>query len=291
MGLICGKNDVHATEEYFNGKVVWVTGASGGLGEALSVTLCRIARPKALILSARRAAELSRVQKQCQELRPDVQVKVLPLDLNDITGLKSASQQALQFCGQVDVLINNGGQGFRDLAINTSIDVDRMVMNVNYFSGVALVKALLPGWMERSAGHVVQISSVQGFFGLPGRTAYAASKHASHGFYDSLRSEVADSGISVTIVAPGYIKTDFSNNAARGSGETYPEGHADRGLPPEVCALQILGGTAKHCQEIVPAELNARLARYLRTLCPSVLFWYMRRRARKERHVLSQGAE
>merc|ERR1719296_330396 len=99
MGSLCGKSDVQATEEYFNGKVVWITGASGGLGEAIAVTLCRSARPKGVILSARRTAELNRVQSQLLELRPDLQVKVVPLDLNDLSCLPAASEEAIKLCG------------------------------------------------------------------------------------------------------------------------------------------------------------------------------------------------
>jgi len=158
-----------------------------------------------------------------------------------------------------------------------------MMMNVNYFSGVALVKALLPDWLASSSGHVVQIASVQGYFGLPGRTAYSATKHAAMGFYDSLRAEVADNGISVTMVAPGYIATQHSENAAHGSGGKYPEGHTSKGVPPEVMAPQILAATARGRSEFVPAALDAKIARILRQLWPSGLFYVMRRRARKER--------
>merc|ERR1712014_537004 len=96
-------------------------------------------------------------------------------------------------------------------------------------------KALMPSWLTAGRGHVTQIASVQGFFGLPGRTAYSAAKHAAVGFYDSLRAEVADQGIKVTTVCPGYIKTGHSVNAVRSGGE-YPEGHTSKGVPPEILA-------------------------------------------------------
>mmetsp|Transcript_107704 Transcript_107704/g.301641 ORF Transcript_107704/g.301641 Transcript_107704/m.301641 type:complete len:161 (+) Transcript_107704:2-484(+) len=157
-------------------------------------------------------------------------------------------------------------------------------MNVNYFSGVALVKALLPAWLERCEGHIVQISSVQGFFGMPGRSAYAATKHAIFGFYDSLRAEVADSGIVVTMVAPGYIKTRHSQNAKRGNGGEYPEGDIlQKGVPPEVMAPEILAGAARKVPEIVPAAWDAKAAHILRCVFPAALFGIMQRRARRER--------
>merc|ERR1719433_517988 len=163
-------------------------------------------------------------------------------------------------------------------------------MNVDFFSGVALTKALLPAWMEMRSGHVVQISSVQGFFGLPGRTAYSAAKHAAVGFYDSLRAELADAGIAVTTVCPGYIRTGHSMNAVKGSGRGYPEGHTNKGVPPNALAQEALASIARGCPELISAALDARLARLLRSLCPRLLFWVMRRRARKELRERQVGA-
>eukprot|EP00439_Symbiodinium_sp_Y106_P065225 s254_g10.t1 len=221
MGLLVGARhgkDMAVMEEYFSDKVVWVTGASAGFGEALCVALCQAAKPGGLILSARRKDELERVRLRCLELLPDVKTEVLPLDLSDLSRLQPAAEQAKGLFGRVDVLVNNGGVGFRGLGQETSIETDQHVMNVDFFSGVILLKALLPDWLRRRSGHVVQISSVQGFFGLPGRTAYAAAKHAAVGFYDSLRAEVADNGIAVTTVCPGYIATEHARNAARSDG-------------------------------------------------------------------------
>lgn len=287
----CGKGNDRVIAEYFDGKVVWVTGASGGLGEALCLAVCRLARPKGLILSARTRPELERVRRQCLELRPEARAEVLPLDLTEVDALPSAAERALQvFGGRIDVLINNGGRGFRDAAAKTGLDVDRMMMDVNYFSGVALTKALLPAWLQARHGHVVQISSIQGFIGLPGRTAYSATKHAAIGFYDSLRAEVADSGISVTVVAPGYIETNHSQNAASGSGAHYPAGHVSKATSPHVMAPQILAAVGRRRAEFIPAGVKERLAAWIRLLCPPLFFSIMRRRARKEHRELAMGA-
>lgn len=285
MGLValCSRRKyAESVKAYFSGKVIWVTGASGGLGEALCVELCRVAEPRGLVLSARREAELERVKGLCLDLRPNVEVLVLPLDLCAVDTLQESAQKAMQTFGLVDVLVNNGGVGFRGVASETSLELDKQVMNIDFFSGVALMKSLLPAWLAAQSGHVVQISSVQGFFGLPGRTAYSAAKHAAVGFYDSLRAEVEDSGISVTTVCPGYIKTGHSLNAVHSSSGGYPEGHTSKGVPPESLAREILVAVSNRRQELVSAALDARLARLLRTLCPQLLFWVMRRRARKE---------
>ena len=282
MGAVLGKCDSAEIQAYFRKKVVWVTGASGGFGEALCLALCQRAEPEGLIISARRKEELQRVKSRCQEVLPSAKVEVLPLDLEETSALAAAAEKAKAYFGRVDILINNGGVGFRGLGQETTIEVDQRVMNIDFFSGVALVKALLPDWLHRQQGHVVQVSSVQGFFGLPGRTAYAAAKHAAVGFYDSLRAEVDDNGISVTTVCPGYIATGHSQNALRGEGVTYPEGHTSKGVLPELLAPKVLAAVARKQPELVPAAVDARLARLLRTCCPNLLFWIMRRRARKE---------
>mmetsp|Transcript_42315 Transcript_42315/g.75818 ORF Transcript_42315/g.75818 Transcript_42315/m.75818 type:complete len:282 (-) Transcript_42315:102-947(-) len=278
MGLLAGARhkDIAVMEEYFSDKVVWVTGASAGFGEALCIALCQAARPGGLILSARRQDELERVRSRCLTLSPDLRTEVLPLDLSDIGRLQSAAEQAKSLFGRVDVLVNNGGVGFRGLGHETSIETDQHVMNVDFFSGVVLLKALLPDWLQRQSGHVVQISSVQGFFGLPGRTAYAAAKHAAVGFYDSLRAEVADNGIAVTTVCPGYIATEHGRNAARSRG-VEQVGVEVKGVAPDVLAPKVLAAIARRKAELVPAALNARAARLLRTLFPSLFFSIMRR--------------
>lgn len=284
MGLgASAARDAKDIEAYFEGKVVWVTGASGGLGEALCLALAKGARPLGLVLSARRSDELERVKKACLEANPQMKAAVLPLDLADVGSLAAVAEKASALYGRVDVLVNNGGVGFRGLACETGVDLDKRVMDIDYFSGVALVKALLPKWLEDGQGHVVQISSVQGFFGLPGRTAYAAAKHAAVGFYDSLRAEVEDAGVTVTLVGPGYIKTNHSTNAAHDANVKYPEGHTSKGVEPEVLALQILGAAGRKVPEMLPAAIDAKVATVLRCIAPRLLFWIMNRRAKKER--------
>jgi len=282
MGGIFGKSDAMAVQEYFCEKIVWVTGASSGFGRALCLALCQQAQLGGLILSARRVDELERVKSKCLEMSPGLRVEVVALDLAEISALPAVARQAQGLFGKIDILVNNAGVGFRGLGQETSVEVDQRIMNIDFFGGVALVKAVLPDWLLRRSGHVVQVSSVQAFFGLPGRTAYAAAKHAAVGFYDSLRAEVEESGIYVTTICPGYIQTEHSQNALKGEGVKYPEGHTSKGVPPEVLAPKVLAAIARRQAELVPAALDARVARLLRTMCPGVLFWIMKKRARKE---------
>jgi len=287
MGVF-GASDEAVVKEYFNNKVVWVTGASAGLGEALALELCSCASLSGLVISARRETELQRVRKRCLELKPNFEIHVVPLDLAKLDTIPGVVEEAKKLAGRIDILYNNGGIGCRGLTSDLSLETDQMVMNVNYLSGVTLVKALLPGWIERGFGHVIPVSSVQGYFSIPGRTAYAASKHACHGFYDCLRAEVAHQGISVTLVAPGYIKTSFASNAAEGVGGKYPEGHASDAIPADTLAKQMITATARRTEEMMPASTKIKLARYARCMCPGALFWYMRKRAAKERKKLEE---
>jgi dehydrogenase/reductase SDR family protein 7B len=148
---------------------------------------------------------------------------------------------------------------------------------------ISHTQAVLPSMLERGSGRVVVVSSVQGKFGLPFRSSYAASKHALHGWFDSLRAEVADSGITVTIVCPGYVATNFSLGAVRGDGTAH--GRMDEttasGMSPDALARRILAATATGVTEIITGDLQARAAVVLRALFPEMLAGILAKRARK----------
>lgn len=146
---------------------------------------------------------------------------IQPLDLSDLNSIAGKVQEVLEVHGAIDILVNNGGISVRGDALSTAIDVDIRIMLVNYFGTVALTKACLPSMMARKEGRIVSISSVQGKFAIPHRSAYSASKHALQAFSDSLRAEVAKDNIKVTLVSPGYINTALSLNALTGSGAQY----------------------------------------------------------------------
>lgn len=220
----------------FKDKVVWVTGASSGIGEHLSYEFARSGAY--LILSARNSKNLHRVQSLCKDPR---RVKVLPLDLEKFNDLSDKATEAIELWGRVDVLINNGGISQRSLTVNTIIDVDDRLMKINYLGAVALTKALLPHWLEKNEGHVVTVTSMVGKFGTPMRSSYSATKHALHGFMDSMRAELPTS-IKVQLVCPGFVKTNVSVNALIGDGST--QGTMDKatanGIPVETFALKML---------------------------------------------------
>lgn len=218
-------------------KRVWITGASSGIGEALAREFHRAGAK--LILSARREDELKRVQAECGG---EASASILPLDVTATAELVQKAQVALQVFGGIDILVNNAGVTQRSLVKDTELDVYRRLMEVNFFGAVALTKAVLPSMIEHKSGHIVVISSLVGKFGTPLRSGYAAAKHALHGFFDSLRAEVGKDGIRVTLVCPGYIRTDISLQALRGDGSLHNkmDSGQEKGMPVERCAQEIL---------------------------------------------------
>ena len=249
-----------------NDRRVWITGASSGIGEALACAFHQVGAR--LILSARRADELSRVQGRCGG---EGQAKVLPLDVTNSADLPDQARTALQMFGGIDVLVNNAGVTQRSLVKDTELDVYRKLMEVNFFGAVALTKAVLPAMMEARHGNIVVISSLVGKFGTPLRSGYAAAKHALHGFFDSLRAEVSRYGIKVMLVCPGYIRTDISLTALRGDGGLHGKmdsGQA-RGMPVEKCAAQILKAMARGKEEIYVGQRDKYIV-YLKRFFPGM---------------------
>lgn len=266
------------------GKVVMITGASSGLGEALAHVFyssgCR------LILSSRRKPELERVKAALMSKHPTVPTHppvVLPLDVTDLNAVPSEVQKVLKIHGKIDVLVNNAGISYRGEVVHTNVDVDIKVMLCNYFGQIALTKAVLPSMLERRSGHVICISSVQGRIAIPYRSAYAASKHALQAWCDTSRAELAEHNIKITVVSPGYIKTALSLNAVTGSGETYGvmDENTEQGFTPEYVAEEVMKALLQEASEVTVAPFTPKAAILLRSLFPSVYFWLMRKRAKK----------
>ena len=203
----------------FQNKVVWITGASSGIGEAVSIAFN--AAGATVLISSRRQEELERVKMVCPF--PE-KVYIFPLDLTQPSSIQSATVEVLSKF-EIDVLFNNGGISQRSLTSETSIENDRKIFEVNYFGHVQMTKAILPQMLNRRSGHIVTVSSLTGKWGFFLRSAYAASKHALHGFFDSLRMEVEDLGIHVTLITPGFIATEISKHALDKSGN--PSGEMD----------------------------------------------------------------
>lgn len=256
----------------FQDRVIWLTGASSGIGEALAYALARAGAR--LVLSSRRAEELERVRGRCE--RPDDHL-ALPLDLMRPETFATAVAAVVKRFGRIDVLLNNGGVSQRGLAADTTPEIERMLMEVNYFGPVGLTKAVLPTLRAQRAGTIVVVSSVMGYLGTPGRSTYAAAKHALHGYFDSLRAEVWRDGVRVMLACPGYVRTAVSANALGPRGETRaPTAESHRtGISAERCAAVILRGLATGREEIyIGREVYAI---YLQRLVPRLVSKVMRR--------------
>ncbi|KAM7372210.1 hypothetical protein PAMP_009393 [Pampus punctatissimus] len=267
--------------------VVVITGASSGLGkECARVFHAAGAR---LVLCGRDAARLQQVVEELTASSTDTQRQThtpstVIFDLADTQSVDRAAEEILRCYGQVDVLINNAGISYRGNILDTHISVQRDVMETNYFGPVALTQALLPSMVRRCSGHVVVISSVQGKIAIPYRSAYAASKHATQAYFDCLRAEVERYRISVSVISPGYIRTNLSVNAVTGDGSKY--GVLDKttamGRDPRDVAQEVLRAVRQRSKDVVLAGPLPTLAIYLRTLWPALFFKLMSSRARKE---------
>jgi dehydrogenase/reductase SDR family protein 7B len=232
----------------FSGQVVWITGASSGIGEALALAFAR--EGARLVLSSRRPVELERVRRACA--RPQDHM-VLQLDLMQGATFPTAVAAVIARFGHVDVLVNNGGVSQRSLAAEADPAVERALMEVDYFGPVALTKAVLPSMRARKSGHVVVVTSVMGYVGTPGRSTYAAAKHALHGYFDSMRAELWREDIKITLACPGYVKTAVSDNAVGPHGEKHGrmDGTHVEGIAPERCARAIVNGVARGREEVL----------------------------------------
>lgn len=252
----------------FNNKVVWITGASSGIGKALALEFSKLGAQ--LILSSRNEVALNEVKKLCD--KPN-NVKVLTLDLEDYTNFEPIISNAISAFGKIDILINNGGISQRSLAIDTKIEVDKRFMDINYMGAMALSKGILPHFISNKSGHFVTITSVSGKLGTPKRTAYAASKHALHGFFDSLRAEVYKDNIYVTLVCPGYIQTNLSINALVGDGSTQntSDEALAKGITAGELAKKMIKAIAKHKNEVVIGGAKEVLSTYLKRFAPNLL--------------------
>jgi short-subunit dehydrogenase len=252
----------------FQDRRVWITGASSGIGEALAYAFHRAGAR--LILSARREDELKRVQRRCGG---EPNTRVLMLDVSREQELAEKARAALEMFGGLDILVLNAGITQRSLTRDTGASVYRRLMEVNFFGPEALARAVLPSMLEKKSGHMVVISSIAGKFGLPLRSGYSATKFALHGFFEALRAEEGRNGIRVTLVCPGYIRTEISVSALKGDGSRHAKVDPElaRGMPVEECARQILDSVARGKHEITVGAPREKMLVYMKRFMPGFL--------------------
>jgi len=270
----------------FAGKVVWITGASSGIGKELAVQLAR--QGARLILSARRADALEDVVKELAQslAQSGGEARALPLDLADLDALPGKADAAIAMFGGVDVLVNNGGYSSRALAQDTEgIKEEDAMMKVNFLSYVALAKAVAPSMRARKGGHIINVSSIAGKVGVPLRTMYCAAKHAVIGWFDAFRAEEAGffrSGIAVTNVCPGSVKTDVARNAVTADGSRL--GHSDpnieSGLEVSFVCDRILAAAAAGLDEVWIGKAKELSVLYRNSLFPDEVKVFFRENAK-----------
>lgn len=234
----------------FDGKIVWITGASSGIGEALAKAFA--AKGAHIILSGRRTDALEQVAAGIA-----TDTLVLPFETTDYDALPAKVEQARNWKGRVDILVNNAGISQRSLALDTHPDVHHKIINIDLLAPIWLTQLLLPHMIAAGGGHIVGISSVAGRVGVPLRTAYCAAKHGLIGYMDALRAETEKlHNIHVTNILPGSIRTNVSRNALTNEGQRRGKSDAaiDNGMEPDECARQILEAVANNTPELLIAE-------------------------------------
>ena len=263
-----------AQQDSLNNKVVWITGASSGLGKALAQE-CALQGAQ-VVLTARRIDELENVRLSLPH--PDQHICVAA-DITDENQVRHAYEQVLSQKGRIDWLINNAGLSQRALIADTTMQTERAIMEVDYFSQVFLTKTVLPTFLQQKSGRIIFVSSVAGLLGTQYRASYSAAKAAIHMWANSLRAEVAQEGVHVSVVFPGFVKTNVSFNALNGAGK--PQGHQDEaienGLEPEVFAKTVVTALLNGEEYIVVGGTKEKLGVWVSRLSPSTLYKMIRK--------------
>ena len=259
---------------YFKNKTIWITGASSGIGEHLAYAFSK--RGAKLALTARNVEALERVKQNCQ--KPE-DVLIFKMDVTQFEKTPDAAKKIIDHFGKIDILVNNAGISLRALTKDTLLEVDQKIMDVNFIGTVAVTKAVLPHMLENQSGQIVVMSSLTGKFGTKFRSTYAASKHALHGFFDSLRMEVMNDNIDITILCPGFVHTNVSKNALTADGGKHnkmDEGQAGGYTGPEFAEIALKVIAARKHEVVIAGK--EKLAVYLKRFFPSLLTKILSRR-------------
>ncbi len=274
MGYL--RHFLKSIEMNFTGKTIWITGASSGIGKAVAIELSN--KKAHLILSGRKVAALNEVAAVCQEKGSSTQV--VSFDLGDEKSVEEAAYTVLEPKATIDCLFHFGGITQRSFVSETPLFVDRKIFEVNFFGTIALTKAVLSHMIENGGGHIAVTTSIVGKFGFPYRSSYSASKHALHGFFESLRAENVKNNIRVSIIIPGRIKTNISVNALDKYGNAYSkmDKGQDTGKSVTATAKIICIKLKREKKEILVGGME-RFMVYVRRFIPS-LYYYLSSRVK-----------
>ncbi len=254
----------------FSGKTIWITGATSGIGKAVAVEISK--NKTHLILSGRNEKALKETAGICT--KNGSAVFLAPFDLGDESSVNAAAQKVLKSVKTINCLYHFGGISQRSFVSETPLEVDRKIVEVNFFGTVALTKSVLPEMIKNGGGHIAVTSSIVGKFGFPYRSAYSASKHALHGYFESLRAENRKNNISVSMIIPGRIQTNISVNALNKNGSVHgkmDEGQ-QKGKPADETAKIICRKLKRHKKEIIVGG-NEVIMVYIRRFIPNVYYY------------------
>jgi short-subunit dehydrogenase len=255
--------------KYFDGKTVWITGASSGIGEALVYAF--IKRGTFVIASSNEPSELERVKSNCSEF-PE-KIICVPFDLAETSRIDQVVDELLKKRERIDYLVNIGGISQRATIDQTPLWLDRKIMEINYFGTIALTKAILPYMIRQKSGHILATSSISGRFGFPLRSAYSASKQALHGFFETLYLENKKNNIRVSVIIPGRVRTKISFRALDSEGKEHGKMDAgqSKGISPEKAAAIIIKGIVRNKREILVGS-GELLMLFIRRYIPFLFF-------------------
>lgn len=256
----------------FTNKVVWITGASSGIGKSTALQFAR--EGATLILTALEADLLQDVRSECLHLGSP-NVTTLPFDLSQIDELPGLAENALKAYGHIDVFYNNAGISMRGTTVETDMAVIRKVMDIDYFAPVILTKIVLPTMIAQGGGQLAVTTSINGMFGFPLRCAYSSAKHALYGFFETIAAENYKDNIHVTIVTPGRVQTNISVNALEKNGQKHGKMDAGqaKGITPEAAAKKIVNAIYKKKREVLVGStelLMVYIKRFFPGLCARI---------------------
>jgi len=252
----------------FTDQVIVVTGASEGIGRALCLAL---ADEKAkLVLAARNEVRLEELKKEVES--KGGQAVVVPTDVTDEAACRRLVERAVAQWGGLNVLVNNAGvtmwTRFEEI---TDLSIFERLMRINYLGGVYCTHYALPH-LKRTGGLVVAVASVAGLTGVPTRTGYAASKHALFGFFDSLRVELAGTGVDVTMIAPDFVLSEIHRRALGADGRPLGKSPLQEAeiMTAEACAAQIVRAMGKRDRLLI-TSLRGKVGRWIRMFSPALV--------------------
>jgi dehydrogenase/reductase SDR family member 7B len=257
------------------GNIIWITGASSGIGEALAVELFH--EGATVILTSRNISKLNELKARFDNIEQG-RCHVVVCDVTKQQAIDQAIERVHQLVDRVDILVNNAGVSQRSLVMETDIAVDRELFEVNFFSAVAITKGILPWMISRGGGHVVIMSSMAGKYGFRMRSSYAASKHALQGFFETMRAELHDKNVKVTLICPGRVRTDISVHSLTGDGKQY--GKMDKGQVngvPVVKCVRIIVRAIKCNRKEVFIGSSERFLLLVKRVCPPLYYWIVNR--------------